>query len=136
MGYGLYHALRRIVNANHKGKLSSTEQVVVHDTFGLYTGWTTVAIFANIAAALSYGGTLSASEAWWQLVVLIAATIVSIWGIYRMRGSIPYTFAILWAFVAVAIGTTEDVPVGILTWSALLGIAFILVAWVRAWRLR
>lgn len=109
MGYGLYRLYPQIVRANLSKKFSLTEQIVTYGTFGLYAGWTTVAIFANIAAVIKFSGLADQGNVGllWQGAILIVATIVSILGIKRTKGSIPYAGAILWAFVAIIIRLLE-----------------------------
>ncbi|WP_232004869.1 hypothetical protein [Mycobacterium sp. ACS1612] len=44
--------------------------VLATATFGLYLGWSSIAVFANVAAALISSG-ISASAAGWQFMVLV-----------------------------------------------------------------
>ncbi len=50
---------------------------LVTATFGLYLGWSSVAIFANIAVAL-VGSGLSPTGIGWQAVILVAAAVTAI----------------------------------------------------------
>ncbi len=75
-------------------------------TFGLYLGWGSVAVFANVAAALIYSG-WSATGTGWQATVLVAATGAAVLLTAFLRGTAGYAAAVLWALVAVAIGAAS-----------------------------
>lgn len=75
-------------------------------TFGLYLGWTSIATFANVAAALIAGG-WSPTETGWQTVILVAATAVAATLTVILRASVGYVAAVLWALVAIALGAAH-----------------------------
>jgi hypothetical protein len=75
-------------------------------TFGLYLGWSSVAVFANIAAALIHSG-WSASGTGWQAMVLVAATVAAMVLAAILRGTPGYVAAVSWALIAVAIGAAS-----------------------------
>lgn len=75
-------------------------------TFGLYLGWSSVAVFVNVAAALIESG-WSATETGWQATVLVAATIVAVVLTIVLRGTPGYAVAALWALVAATIGAAQ-----------------------------
>ena len=79
--------------------------VLVTTTFGLYLGWTSVAVFVNLAAALVSGGWPNAGHLGiaWQLVLLVAAGGTAVVLARRLHASAGYVAGVLWALVAAAI---------------------------------
>ncbi|GAB7068670.1 hypothetical protein H7J06_20325 [Mycobacterium hodleri] len=75
-------------------------------TFGLYLGWSSVAVFVNVAAAAIRAGA-PAGDVGWQAAVLVAATATAIVLTVVLRGSPGYVAAVAWALVAVAIGAAH-----------------------------
>ncbi len=75
-------------------------------TFGLYLGWSSVAVFVNVAAALIHSGA-SATGIGWQAAVLVAATAAAIVLTAKLYGTPGYVAAALWALVAAAIGAAD-----------------------------
>ncbi len=80
--------------------------VLVTTTFGLYLGWTSVAVFVNLAAALVSGGWPNAGHLGiaWQLVLLMAAGGTAVVLTRLLHASAGYVAGVLWALVAAAIG--------------------------------
>ncbi|KAA0092790.1 hypothetical protein CIW49_28830 [Mycolicibacterium sp. P1-18] len=75
-------------------------------TFGLYLGWSSVAVFVNVAAAAIRFGA-AAGDVGWQAAVLVAATAAAIVLTAFLRGSPGYVAAVVWALVAAAIGAAH-----------------------------
>ncbi len=75
-------------------------------SFGLYLGWSSVAVFVNVAAALIHSG-WSAAGTGWQVMILVLATAVAIVLTAVLRGAPSYVAAALWALVAVAISAAH-----------------------------
>ncbi|MDA2892551.1 hypothetical protein PDG61_16640 [Mycolicibacterium sp. BiH015] len=75
-------------------------------TLGLYLGWSGVAVFANIAAALIDGGWPS-SDVTWQAVILVVAAVAACGVTLYLRGTPGYVAATLWALVAISIGAAQ-----------------------------
>jgi uncharacterized membrane protein YhaH (DUF805 family) len=103
---GLFHIMRLLVRRRHDMTCPSWVAVLATVTFGLYLGWSSVAVFANVAAALINVG-VSASTVWWQFVVLVAATAFVVGVTTMLRGSVGYVAGALWALVAIAIGAFQ-----------------------------
>lgn len=102
----LFHIVRLLVLRRHDLTCPSWLAVLATVTFGLYLGWSSVAVFANVAAALINSG-VSASVAWWQFVVLIAAGIFAVALTRLFRGTPGYVAGVVWALVAIAIGAAQ-----------------------------
>lgn len=75
-------------------------------TFGLYLGWSSVAVFVNVAAASIQSGA-SAAGTGWQAALLVVATAAAIVLTVVLRGSPGYVAAVVWALVAAAIGAAH-----------------------------
>ncbi|MFY9917311.1 MAG: hypothetical protein WAL26_02795 [Mycobacterium sp.] len=107
----LIHIVRLLVLRRHDLTCPSWLAVLATVTFGLYLGWSSVAVFANVAAALITSG-VSASTAWWQFVVLVLAGIFVLVLTRLFRATPGFVAAVLWALVAIAIGAAQrDSPV-------------------------
>ena len=99
----LIHIMRLLVRRPHDMKCPRWLTVLATVTFGVYLGWSSIAVFANIAAALVNSG-LSASAPWWQFAVLVTASVFASGMTTMVRGSPGYVAGTLWALVAIAIG--------------------------------
>jgi hypothetical protein len=103
---GLAHVMRLLVRRRHDLDCPRWLARLATATFGLYLGWSSIAVFANIAAALISCG-VSSSTVWWQLVVLISAAVFAIALTNTLNGTPGYVAGVLWALVAIAIGVSE-----------------------------
>ncbi|MEO3761022.1 hypothetical protein ABGB19_22405 [Mycobacterium sp. B14F4] len=131
MVWALVHIMRLLVRRRHDMTCPSWVAVLATVSFGLYLGWSSVAVFANVAAALINSG-VSASVVWWQFVVLVAAAAFVLGLATMLRGSLGYVAGALWALVAIAIGAAQR---GSATLTAVAVVATALVAFsaVMAW---
>jgi hypothetical protein len=96
-------------------------------TVGLYTGWTSIAVFVNVAAALIYQG-WSPAGTWgtaWQMILLVLATATALALTRLFHGTLGYVAAVLWALIAAAIGAASRDGVTLATAAT---IATVLVA--------
>lgn len=78
-------------------------------TFSVYLGWITVATIANATAFLvniNWGG-FGLSEVFWTVVVLIAATLITLLMLF-IRKDIPYALVVIWAFLGILIKRTSS----------------------------
>lgn len=76
-------------------------------SLGLYLGWSSIAVCVNVAAALIDGG-WSPTEYAWQAVVLVAAAVVGLALTVFLGAEVGYVAAVLWAFVAAAVGAAQN----------------------------
>jgi hypothetical protein len=106
MTSALIHIVRLLVRRRHDLTCPPWVAVLATTTFGIYLGWSSIAVFANVAAALIDNG-VSASAAWWQFVVLAAAAVCAIVLTTMLRGTPGYAGAVVWALVAIAIGAAN-----------------------------
>lgn len=96
-------------------------------TFGLYLGWSSVAWFVNVAAALLDSG-WSATGTGWQATVLVAATAAAIGLAAFLRGTPGYAAAVVWALVAVTIGAAHRESTVLAVASAVAAVLIVVVA--------
>ncbi|MFG1929959.1 hypothetical protein ACGFK1_04800 [Mycobacterium sp. NPDC048908] len=122
----LAHIMRLLVRRPHDMTCPRWLVGLATVTFGLYLGWSSIAVFANVAAALISSG-VSASAAGWQFVVLVAAAVFAVGMTTMLRGSPGYVAAALWALVAIAISaagrgsTTLSVTAGVAATVVVIG---------------
>lgn len=102
----LIHIVRLLVLRRHDLTCPSWLTVLATVTFGLYLGWSSIAVFANVAAALINSG-VPASVAWWQFVVLVLAGIFVLALTRLFRATPGFVAGVLWALVAIAIGAAQ-----------------------------
>lgn len=102
----LSHIMRLLVRRSHDLTCQRWLAVLATVTFGLYLGWSSIAVFANVTAALIDAGA-PAAVVWWQLVVLVAAAAFAIALATLLRGTPGYVVGVLWALVAIAIGAAQ-----------------------------
>lgn len=118
----------------HRGDMSCPQWLatLATVTFGLYLGWSSIAVFANIAAALIDSG-VSPDAVLWQFVVLVAATGFAVLLTVTLRGTAGYAAGVLWALVAIAIGAAGRGSV-VLAGTAAAAVVVVLAATVWARR--
>ncbi|WP_237570049.1 hypothetical protein [Mycolicibacterium lacusdiani] len=135
MAGALVHVMRKLVRHPDQVTCPSRVRTLATVTFGLYLGWSSIAIFANVAAALIYGGWSSADVAW-QFVVLALAAVSAVVTTVMLRGTIGYVVGVLWALVAIAIGAAERGNSMLASTAAFGAVAVLLVAVLRWQRSR
>ncbi|MFI5509064.1 hypothetical protein ACIA48_16460 [Mycobacterium sp. NPDC051804] len=130
----LIHIMRLLVRRRHDLTCPPWVAVLTTVTFGLYLGWSSIAVFANVAAALINSG-VSASAAGWQFVVLAAATLSALILTTMLRGTLGYTIGVVWALVAIVIGAADRDSV-FLSVTASIAVALVVIATATALRRR
>ncbi len=106
MVFALIRIMRLLLWRTHDLACPSWLATLATATFGLYLGWSSIAVFANIAVALIACGA-SPSTVWWQLAVLVSAAIFAVAVTRMVKGTLGYVAGVLWALVAIAIGASE-----------------------------
>lgn len=102
----LIHIMRLLVRRRHDLTCPAWVALLATVTFGLYLGWSSIALFANVAAALINSG-VSASAVGWQSIVLVAATVCALVLTRMLRGTPGYAAGVVWALVAIAVGSAN-----------------------------
>jgi hypothetical protein len=110
-------------------------RILTTTTFGLYLGWSSVAIFINVAAALIDSG-LSPVETTWQAIVLVAAAFAAVALTVFLRATPGYVAGTVWGLVAAAIGAFERSATVLSGLAAAAVIAVLVTAVVITWRVR
>jgi PPOX class probable F420-dependent enzyme len=97
------------VARGERGIVSSWSRLgrfLVSATLGLYTGWSTIAIWLNLTTALAGSGAPIAGTVGvlGQLGVLLGATAAAVVLVRWLGGSLAYAAAVCWALVGAVIG--------------------------------
>jgi len=106
MAGALVQIVRRLVRHRSEATCPAWVATLAMLTFGLYLGWSSVAVFANVTAALIDGG-WSAGDVAWQFVVLVLAASAAVGLTVMLRATPGYVAGVLWALVAIAIGSAQ-----------------------------
>ncbi|AEV71559.1 hypothetical protein MycrhN_0930 [Mycolicibacterium rhodesiae NBB3] len=130
----LIHIMRLLVRRRHDMTCPSWVAVLATITFGLYLGWSSIAVFANVAAALIASG-VSASAPGWQFAVLVAAVAAAVALTTMLRGTPGYAAGVVWALVAIAIGA-HNRGSAFLSTTAVVAVVLVVAATVAATRRR
>ncbi|WP_226862908.1 hypothetical protein [Mycolicibacterium baixiangningiae] len=135
MAGALLHIMWLLVR--HREELTCPRWLAVLATvsFGLYLGWSSIAVFANVTAALISAG-WSASAAGWQLSVLVAASVSAIVVTVLLRGTPGYVTGVLWALVAIAIGASQRDSTMLSVTAVAAAVAVTAAAVVQQWSWR
>ena len=126
--------MRLLVRRRHDLTCPSWVALLATVTFGLYLGWSSIAVFANIAAALINSG-VSASAVGWQFAVLAAAAVSALTLTTMLRGTPGYAAGAVWALVAIAIGAA-DRDSSFLSTTVAIAVALVVIATMTAMRRR
>ena len=87
-----------------KSGASLSEKLCVQLPFSVYLGWITVALFANVAAALVSVGLdgFGLSAQTWTIIALIIVLTVTL-SVIVARRDIAYSLVIVWALAGIAV---------------------------------
>jgi hypothetical protein len=107
--FGLLYMLFQLILKNSQD-FTLADKILLEGQIGIYLGWTTVAIFANIASALAYYNilTMNTFGIVIQLVLLILALANGIYGSGKTYGNYFLSAAVLWAFIGVFFGLRQN----------------------------
>lgn len=104
---GLLRALAVALAARAEiARWSRAGRLLIWGTLGVYTGWTSIAVWVNLATAITASGAPLTGSAGvlGQLAVLGGATATGCAIVWWTRGLAGYAAAAAWAFVGAAIG--------------------------------
>jgi hypothetical protein len=87
-------------------QLGLAEKIILFGQVAIYTGWATVAVFANSASAIKFYGLPDNGVVGilWQSFILILALVNSKYWLSKFQNNIAYGGTILWALVGVLTG--------------------------------
>jgi hypothetical protein len=116
------------------GRWSAVGRVLLWGTLGIYTGWTSVAVWVNLTTVLADNGAPIGGLAGTlgQLAVLAGATVTAAVVTARSGAPLPLVAAAAWALVGVVVGAGGQAPV--LAVFAAVGLAALLVVAVATRR--
>lgn len=108
----MYYLLGKVllqVLAEEK-RLTVADRMLLLGQVGIYAGWTSVAIFANTASALTFYGISDTglNGTLWQGVLLLLATANIGVGIHRFKANVPFLLAALWAVTGIYVGLQDE----------------------------
>lgn len=86
-----------------RGHVGRAEMLCVHLPFSVYLGWITVALIANVAAALvsiNWDG-FGLGEAAWTVIMIAVAVVLTVVNTL-IRGDVGYALVIVWALGGIA----------------------------------
>ncbi|MEV7661696.1 tryptophan-rich sensory protein [Paenarthrobacter sp. NPDC089316] len=91
---------------------SWVEAVVLDGTLGVYLGWTSVAVCANVAAALKAFGFqgLGLRPEVWSVAVLVVVAVVGVALAIKGRGRLALAAAIAWGLLWIMVGRSSSAP--------------------------
>jgi hypothetical protein len=101
-------ALRRVL-ATTTERRDRAVRWLLGGTLGVYAGWSTAAVWVNLATLLTDAG-LDASGTvglLWQALLLAAATASAVLVLRQLGGPLPYASAVGWAFLGVVVSSTK-----------------------------
>lgn len=91
---------------------SNADRVITDATIGLYLGWVTVAVCANVAAALAAGGIRPQPLVadWLAVGVIVVATAVGVALARWTGGRLAISAAMAWGLAWITVGRLTDEP--------------------------
>jgi hypothetical protein len=97
----LLATLLRINERLHAAPTTRFERWAVQIPFGIYQGWITVALIANIAAFLVAGGWSGGGAApIWAMAMAIVGAALAVWALIR-QNNVGHALAVAWALVGI-----------------------------------
>lgn len=114
------------------------ERVIIDGTFGLYLGWVSVAVCANITATLVASGVDPAPPVS-EFVAVAVLVVVAALGVFLARvlgGRYAVAAAMVWGLAWLAVGRLSDEPASLLVGIAAISAAGIIALTTIIWRPR
>lgn len=139
---GLLFALIRLNQETGVGlqKANKLEKWLAHAPFGLYQGWITIALIANVTALLvsqGWNGGLGLSALNWTILLIFAGALLAD-QVIRKTNNIFHGLAVAWALLGIylkrnGLGDPESLAVGRAALIALALVLFWVVQRSRRW---
>jgi hypothetical protein len=109
-------------------QLTMFEKLFLFGQIAIYTGWATVAVFANTASAIKYYGItdMGTKGIIWQSLILLSALANSVFWVKKFKQNVVYIATIVWAFVGVLMGLLRFKEAIVLQSVTVLAIAVVL----------
>lgn len=92
-----------------RSRLNLTEKIILFGQLAVYTGWTTVAIFANTASAIKFYGVSDKGTTGiiWQAVILTFALLNGKYWLKKFNLDLVFGATIIWALVGIFFGLLQ-----------------------------
>ena len=120
---------------NGRAKTSSFEKRISHTAFGLYQGWITVALIANITAflvSIGWQGFDIPDARWAVALIAIGAGLAAY--IVLSRNMLFHGLAVIWALLGIYLKRSAAGDAPMVEYAALTGMALLMVAIVLRFR--
>ncbi|RDI23135.1 hypothetical protein DFR72_111266 [Lentzea flaviverrucosa] len=127
------------IAVRHRAEIArwhTAPRVLLWSMLGVYTGWSSVAIWVNLTTALIESGAPTDGPAGvaGQIAILAGATATAVALLWRIGGLVSYGLSVAWAIVAVVIATADARQFVL---SVIAAVALLLVVVATVWfRLR
>jgi hypothetical protein len=104
--FGLLIAYRRLDVG--KTRVPATETLTVNLPFSVYFGWSSIAVIANISAALVSLGWRGEPlpEQFWAVVMILAGTAIGLMMLF-LQGDLFYVLVVVWAYTGIIVKRTQ-----------------------------
>jgi translocator protein len=127
--------LTTMIRINLKLDKPNESTGIARAAFGIYQGWLSIALIANITALLVHAGWRGApfSEVFWTVAVMLVGLAIAVYMVIK-RGQAWHGVAVAWAFYGIYLkrSTLADAPP--ILWVALAAMAVALLCVVLQWR--
>lgn len=120
---------------NGRAKVNAFEKWFAHTAFGLYQGWITVALIANVTALFVASGWqgFGIPESTWAILMIAVGAGLAVFMVLS-RNMIFHGLAVAWALLGVYIKRSAAGDAEPVAYAALMGMALVLVAVAIRWR--
>jgi hypothetical protein len=103
-----------------RSKLGRVERIILLGQVAIYTGWTTVAIFANTASAIKYYGVTDTGIVGmaWQALILLLALVHGKYWLRKFRTNTVFGLTLVWALAGILFGLMQydnNMPLRLIT---------------------
>jgi hypothetical protein len=125
--FGLLISYRRLDVG--KSPVSLTEVFMVRLPFSVYLGWVSIAVIANITAALVSLGWKGEPlpQAFWAVLMIGAGTILGLMMLFS-RGDLFYALVVMWAFTGILVKRSQVGDAPSVVTAAASGIAVLVIS--------
>jgi len=121
-------------DAGGSGSVGGGGHAVAAALLGLYAGWLTLAVALNLSAVVRETGAIGPADAPYVIGVLLAAGAVAAAIVWRARGPVWYTLAVIWGLVAVTAHNAQEVAGVHLSVAFVAGLLAAAIAMAAAYR--
>ncbi len=99
----LFFALKSFILVNAEENNSKFKNFVLMPLFGLFSGWLSIAFFLSITSFIRQSYSFNFPPTLYALFTIVPASILAFWIIFKTRGNLWYSGAIIWGLLAIII---------------------------------